>query len=62
MCTYDFFGADNILFATDFPYNPKLGERLIREKIESVEEMEMTVAEKKIIFEDNARSLLRLPI
>ena len=62
MCAYDFFGADHLLFATDFPYDTQLGERLLRETIQSVEQMEISDGEKKKIFEDNARKLLRLPI
>lgn len=62
MCANDFFGSDHLLFATDFPYDPQLGERMIRETIQSVEEMQIAGTEKKLIFEDNARKLLRLPI
>ncbi|MFH1091740.1 MAG: amidohydrolase family protein, partial [Pseudomonadota bacterium] len=62
VCAYDFCGADHLVFATDFPYDTQIGERLIRETIESVEEMGLTDAEKKMVFEDNAREILRLPI
>lgn len=62
MCTYDFFGADHILFATDIPFDNQLGERLARETIRSVQEMDISDADKKKIFEDVARKLLRLPI
>ena len=62
MCAYAFCGADHMLFATDFPYDSQAGYRVIRETIRSIEEMDITDAEKKKIFEDNARKLLRLPI
>ena len=62
MCAYAFCGAEHMLFATDMPFDSQAGYRLVRETIRSVEEMDITDAEKKMIFEDNARKLLRLPI
>ncbi len=62
MCAYAFFGADRLLFGTDLPYDSQLGDRLTRETINSVEQMDIPDFEKKKIFEDNARELLRLPI
>jgi len=58
-CCYDFFGADHILFGTDMPWDNQLGLKYTRETIESVEKMTISDAEKKLIFEDNARNLLR---
>lgn len=62
MCAYAFCGGDHMLFATDMPFDSQIGYRLVRETIRSVEEMDITDTEKKKIFEDNARKLLRLPI
>ena len=62
MCGYSFFGADYILFGTDFPYDSQLGLRYTRDTIRSIEQMEISEADKRKIFEGNARSLLRLPI
>ncbi|MFC1971694.1 amidohydrolase family protein [Chloroflexota bacterium] len=62
MCGYAFFGADHLLFGTDFPYGIQLGHVKIREAIRSVEEMDIPDTDKKKIFEDNARRLLRLPL
>lgn len=61
-CAYAFFGADHMLFATDMPYDNQLGERQVRETIASVKEMPITDVEKKSIFEDNARKIMRLPV
>jgi predicted TIM-barrel fold metal-dependent hydrolase len=61
MCGYGFCGADHMLFATDMPFDSQLGDRYIRQTIESIEQMDIGDLEKKKIFEDNARSLLRLP-
>jgi predicted TIM-barrel fold metal-dependent hydrolase len=62
MCGYSFFGVDHLLFATDTPYDNQLGDRKTRENINAVEKMDISDSEKKKIFEDNARSLLRLPL
>lgn len=62
ICAYAFCGADHLLFATDFPYDSQYGERYIRQTIQSIEQMDISDLEKKMIFEDNARKLLRLPI
>jgi predicted TIM-barrel fold metal-dependent hydrolase len=63
MCAYAFCGADHLLFAADFPLgDSQLGYRNYRQTINAIEQMDINDAEKKMIFEDNARSLLRLPI
>ncbi len=62
MCAYAFFGADHLLFGTDTPYDSQDGERCIRETIRSVAEMDIPALDKKTIFEDNAKELLRLPL
>jgi len=60
MCGYQFFGPDHLLFATDFPHSGQLGDRILRNTIRSVEEMDIPEADKRKIFADNARRLLRL--
>jgi uncharacterized protein len=59
---YAFFGAEHMLFATDFPYDAAGGDVFLRETINSVEEMDICDKERKNIFEDNARKLFRLPV
>ena len=61
-CGYEFFGSEHILFGTDMPYDNELGFRFVRQAVEAIEQMEIPEADKKKIFEDNARYLLRLPI
>jgi len=61
-CGYDFFGADHLLFATDMPFDSQLGDVSIRETIRSIEEMDIPDSDKKKIYEDNARNLMRLPV
>jgi aminocarboxymuconate-semialdehyde decarboxylase len=60
MCGYSFYGADHLLFGTDMPYDSEFGGRNIRETIRSVEQMTITDSEKKMIFVDNAKKVLRL--
>ncbi len=62
MCGYAFFGAKNLLFGTDMPFDSQFGLRYTRETIESIERMDISDAEKKMIFEDNARQLFRLTV
>ena len=60
-CGYEFFGSEHILFGTDMPYDNELGFRFVRQAVEAIEQMEIPETDKKKIFEDNARHLLRLP-
>jgi predicted TIM-barrel fold metal-dependent hydrolase len=62
MCACSFFGPEHILFGTDMPFDSQLGLRLVRETIEGIEQMDVSDLYKKLIFEDNARKLFRLPI
>ncbi len=61
-CAREFAGLDQLVFATDMPFDNQLGRRLIRQTIESVERMGLTQVEKKRIYSGNAVKLLRLPL
>jgi len=62
MCAYHFFGADNILFGSDAPFDSQMGDYGVKRTIAAIEQMAIPDAEKKKIFEDNARKILRLPV
>ncbi len=62
MCAYDFFGAGHMVFGTDMPYDNQFGNRVIEATIRSIKEMDITEDAKKLIFEENARKLFRLPV
>ncbi len=62
MCSYDFFGPKHLLFGTDMPYDSQFGLTFTGETIKSIERMVIGDAEKKMIFEDNARGLLHLAV
>ena len=61
MCGYEFCGVDQMVFATDFPFDSEYGDRYTRQTIESVERMAISEEDKQKIFEGNARRILRLP-
>ena len=57
-----FFGADHVLFGTDFPFDPEKGQGFIRDTIAAMERMRASEADKAKIYEGNARRLLRLKL
>jgi aminocarboxymuconate-semialdehyde decarboxylase len=62
MCAYDFYGAEKMLFGTDSPFDAQLGDYGTKRTIQAVEQMGIPDEEKRMIFEGNARKLLRLPV
>jgi len=59
-CGLDFFGADNVLFASDCPFDPEKGPGYIRETIKIIDNLPISETERQKIFEGNARRLLKL--
>lgn len=52
----EFFGSDHVLFGTDFGFSPKFAP-------ETIDDVEMVIedeATKRVVYEDNARRVLRL--
>ena len=63
MLAYHFWGADHIVFGADMPLGDyERGVRSYRQTIKAIEAMEITEDEKRQIFADNARRLLRLSV
>jgi predicted TIM-barrel fold metal-dependent hydrolase len=62
MAGYDFFGVDNLLFASDYPYpgGAQQGEAALMGIIKSVEQMPVSDADKIKMFSKNIRSILKL--
>jgi predicted TIM-barrel fold metal-dependent hydrolase len=56
----EFFGADHVLFGTDMPFDPEKGPGFIRDTIAAMERMRASAEDKALIYEGNARRLLRL--
>jgi aminocarboxymuconate-semialdehyde decarboxylase len=59
-CGLEFFGADNVLFASDSPFDPEKGPGYIRETIKIIEELPISDEDRNKIFEGNARKLMKL--
>jgi predicted TIM-barrel fold metal-dependent hydrolase len=63
ICGHTFFGPDRILFGIDFPLgDTEHGDRNYRQTINAIEQMGLSDEDKKKIYEDNARKLMRLPV
>lgn len=59
-CGLAFFGADRVLFATDFPFDPQGGRLFVKETMQVVQYMTCSPEDKQKIFEGNARKILKL--
>ena len=59
-CGLKFFGADQVVFASDFPFDPEKGTFNIRETIKDVDGLPISDGDRKQIYEGNARRLLKM--
>ncbi|MBW2063742.1 MAG: amidohydrolase family protein [Deltaproteobacteria bacterium] len=59
-CGLDFFGVDNVLFASDSPFDPEKGPGYIRETTKVIDALPISDENRQKIYEDNARRLLKL--
>ncbi len=57
----DFFGADHIMFGTDFPFGPDDGERWPLDELRNIKTMAMDEEDRSKILYRNAQRLLKLP-
>jgi aminocarboxymuconate-semialdehyde decarboxylase len=57
----DFFGADHILFGTDFPFGPDDGERWPLDELRTIKTMPMAETDRAKILYQNAQHVLKLP-
>jgi len=57
-----FFGSDNLVFASDYPYpgGPKKADVALKEQIKTIEMMNIPTGEKVKVFSGNAKRLLKL--
>jgi len=58
----EFFGEDNVLFASDAPFDPEGGPMYIRETIKILDELEISDELRKKLYQDNAVRLLGLKL
>ena len=59
-CGLSFYGADNVLFASDSPFDPEKGPGYIRETIKILEELDISNEDREKIFSGNAKKLLKM--
>jgi uncharacterized protein len=55
-----FFGAGRTLFASDSPFDPEKGSAYIRWTIEILDSLDISPADRRMIYEGNARRLFHL--
>jgi len=55
-----FFGPERTLFASDSPFDPEKGSAYIRWTIEIIDSLNITPSERQMIYEGNAKRLLKL--
>jgi aminocarboxymuconate-semialdehyde decarboxylase len=60
LCGLAFFGVDNVVFASDAPFDPEQGPMYIRQTIDIIERLEISEAERRQIFRGNAERLMKL--
>ncbi len=59
VCGLDFFGIDNVVFASDTPFEPTPG-LYIRETIKVIESLDLTADQKDQIYRRNALKLMKM--
>ncbi len=59
-CGLDFFGVDNVVFASDSPFDPEKGPMYIRETIRVIDNLDISDADREKIYGGNAVDLLKL--
>ena len=57
-CGYKFFGSEQIVFATDYPYGPKKGEAWMEETLHQISAIDLPQVEKDQILGGNLQRLL----
>lgn len=58
-CGLDFFGADQVVFGSDCPFDHEGGPLFIREIIAAIDGLDIPEADRRKIYEDNIRRLAR---
>ncbi len=56
-CGLQFFGTDQVVFASDAPFDPEGGSLYIRETLKVIDSLEMSDADRQKIYQGNAERL-----
>ena len=59
-CGLEFFGASNVLFASDCPFDPEGGPMYIREMIRVIDGLDLTDDDRALIYAGNLRRITGL--
>jgi predicted TIM-barrel fold metal-dependent hydrolase len=59
-CGYEFFGANQLLFATDYPFGQEYGLVFLRDTLNSIKALGLSSDEADMILERNARRLFKM--
>jgi predicted TIM-barrel fold metal-dependent hydrolase len=59
-CGLKFFGADRALFGTDMPFDQNTGTSYVSSTIAVIDSLDITEQQRKAIYEQNARRILRI--
>jgi predicted TIM-barrel fold metal-dependent hydrolase len=57
-CVKDFFGVDQLVLGTNYPYGPEEGCLLVKNSLKAIDGLELTAAEKEKILGGNAAKIL----
>src|ERR1051326_6523313 len=58
-CGLKFFGAERVLFGTDLPFDPEGGPGFVRDTIKAVDSIDVSDSVRQLIYEGNAKRMLR---
>jgi len=58
-CGLEYFGAEKVLFASDFPFDAEGGSYLVRETIRALDELQLPTETRVKIDHGNAQALIR---
>jgi aminocarboxymuconate-semialdehyde decarboxylase len=59
VCGLNFYGVDQVMFASDAPFDPEGGPMYIRETIKVIDSLDISQAERDKIYRGNAQRLFR---
>jgi aminocarboxymuconate-semialdehyde decarboxylase len=59
ICGLSFFGTDQVVFASDAPFDPEGGPMYIRETIRVIDGLDISGADRRKIYQTNAERLFR---
>jgi predicted TIM-barrel fold metal-dependent hydrolase len=60
ICGMKFFGTDNLLFASDMPFDPEKGTAYIRWTIDIIDRLDITPAQRQAIYEGNLKRITKM--